>query len=299
MNATRFAPSPTGRLHLGHALAARVAWELARRLGGRFLLRHEDIDGGRVREECYGWIEDELRWLGLVWEGEPLRQTRRAAAHEEALATLREAGVIYPCFCTRREIREEVARMAAAPQGPEGALYPGSCRGLDAAERERRIAAGEPHAWRLDAAEAARRAGGLEFHDLLHGRHAVEPALLGDVVLGRKDIGPSYHLAVVVDDAFQGVSHVTRGDDLLPSTHVHRLLQQLLGLPEPIYLHHPLVRDAEGRRLAKRDESLSLAALRDESGLSAAALLARLEPLLEETRGCFPAGGGFPPSTAS
>ncbi len=261
---TRFAPSPTGRLHLGHALAAKVAHDLARKsAGGVFLLRHEDIDGPRVREEFYQGIEDDLRWLGLVWDGEPLRQTARIAAYEEALGKLRERGLVYPCFCTRREIQDEWARMAAAPQGPEGPVYPGTCLRLTPDERMEKLHSGMPHAWRLDARKAAAITGPLTFRDLRFGEIPVNPDLLGDVVLARKDIGTAYHLAVVVDDAFQEISHVTRGEDLLTSTHVHRLLQVLLGLPEPLYLHHELVLDEKGIRLAKRNESLSIASLRE------------------------------------
>ena len=272
---TRFAPSPTGRLHLGHALAAKVAHDLARSDdGGRFLLRHEDIDGPRVREEFYQDIEQDLRWLGMQWDETPLRQTTRSEAYEAALISLREKQLAYPCFCTRREIQAELAAMAAAPQGPEGPVYPGTCRKLSAAEQQERIAAGIPHAWRLDSRKAAAITGPLTFHDLRFGTLSVNPNLLGDVVLARKDIGSAYHLAVVVDDAFQRISHVTRGEDLLPSTHVHRLLQVLLGLPEPAYLHHRLVSDAHGQRLAKRCDALSIATMRD-AGLSAAEVLAR------------------------
>ncbi len=261
---TRFAPSPTGRLHLGHVLAAKVAHDLARKsAGGVFLLRHEDIDGPRVREEFYQGIEDDLRWLGLVWDGEPLRQTARITVYEEALGELRERGLVYPCFCTRREIQDEWARMAAAPQGTEGPVYPGTCLRLTPDERLEKLHSGMPHAWRLDARKAAAITGPLTFRDLRFGEIPVNPDLLGDVVLARKDIGTAYHLAVVVDDAFQEISHVTRGEDLLTSTHVHRLLQVLLGLPEPLYLHHELVLDEKGIRLAKRNESLSIASLRE------------------------------------
>ncbi len=271
---TRFAPSPTGRLHLGHALAAKVAHDLARSDdGGRFLLRHEDIDGPRVREEFYQEIEQDLRWLGMQWDENPLRQTTRSEAYEAALTSLREKRLVYPCFCTRREIQAELAAMAAAPQGPDGPVYPGTCRKLSSTERQHRIAAGLPHAWRLDSCKAAAITGPLTFHDLRFGTLAVNPDLLGDVVLARKDIGSAYHLAVVVDDAFQCISHVTRGEDLLPSTHVHRTLQTLLHLPEPAYLHHHLVSDAHGQRLAKRCDALAIAAMRD-AGLSAAEVLA-------------------------
>ena len=278
---TRFAPSPTGRLHLGHALAAWVAHELARRTpDGVFLLRHEDIDAPRVRPQFYQEIEGDLKWLGFTWDHPPLRQSTRHAAYAAALARLRENGLVYPCFCTRREIQQELAGMAAAPHGPAEPIYPGTCRLLSAEQQQQQIAAGTPHAWRLDSHKAAATAGPLFFHDLRYGTHQVNPCLLGDVVLARKDIGPAYHLAVVVDDAFQQISHVTRGEDLLPATHVHRLLQFLLDLPQPLYLHHQLLRDEHGQRLAKRCDSLSIATLRD-AGLTAAEVLARL-PLPNE-----------------
>jgi glutamyl-Q tRNA(Asp) synthetase len=273
---TRFAPSPTGRLHLGHALAARVAHDLARRTDdGVFLLRFEDIDTPRVRSEFYHGIEEDLEWLGFRWDETPLRQSDRTAAYDAALTTLHEKGLVYPCFCTRREIQDEWANMAAAPQGPEGPVYPGTCRKLSATEQEEKIAAGVPHAWRLDSGMAASLTGPITFHDLRIGTIAVNPDLLGDVVLARKDIGTAYHLAVVVDDAFQHITHITRGEDLLASTHVHRLLQTLLELPVPVYLHHPLVLDDHGKRLAKRHDALSIAALR-ESGLTPQNVLARI-----------------------
>jgi glutamyl-Q tRNA(Asp) synthetase len=275
---TRFAPSPTGRLHLGHALAAKIAHDLAReRDDGRFFLRHEDIDGPRVREEFYHHIEDDLRWLGLHWDGEPLRQTSRAAAYAATLAALREKKLVYPCFCTRREIQEELSRAASAPQGSSPGNYPGTCRKIPPHERMEKLAAGIPHAWRLDAEKAAASAGGpLSFRDLRHGTIRVNPGLLGDVILARKDIGTAYHLAVVVDDAWQEITHVTRGEDLLESTHVHRLLQAVLGLPEPLYLHHRLVLDDAGRRLAKRADAASLAHLR-EAGVTPREILRRLD----------------------
>lgn len=270
---TRFAPSPTGRLHLGHAYAAWYARHLAEENGGRFLLRFEDIDTTRVRAEYYGEIGEDLRWLGLDWQGTPLRQLDRLDSYSSALEELRAAGAVYPCFCTRREIQEEVDSMANAPHGPEGALYPGTCKKLTDRERAARLERGDAHAWRLDAARACDRVGGLTFTDHFHGTLGVDPGLLGDVVLARKDIATSYHLAVVVDDACQQITHVTRGEDLLPSTHVHRILQELLGLPEPAYHHHPLVLDAQGKRLAKRHDSLSIRTLR-EQGKSPAEVLA-------------------------
>jgi len=273
---TRFAPSPTGLLHLGHAYAARFAHDLARSApGGRFLLRFEDIDHTRCRPEFYDAIENDLRWLGLAWDGEPLRQSDRHAAHADALRQLQALDIVYPCFCTRREIREEVARMTNAPHGPEGPLYPGPCRRLPASERTRRLARGEPHCWRLDVRRAALATGPLAFRDDRLGPFAVDPLLLGDVVLARKDVATSYHLAVVVDDAHQAVTHVTRGEDLLPSTHIHRLLQSLLGLPEPRYHHHRLITGPNGARLATRNRALSLATLR-QARLTPAQVLAHI-----------------------
>jgi glutamyl-Q tRNA(Asp) synthetase len=264
---TRFAPSPTGRLHHGHALAAKVAHDLARKGGGTFLLRHEDIDTTRSRPEYLTGIEDDLRWLGLTWDGEPLLQTTRTHAYEAALAQLTHHGMVYPCFCTRREIIEETSRIGGAPHGPEGPVYPGTCKTLTKSQREERLAIGTPHSWRLDSTLATQTTGPLTFSDLIHGTHPVDPDLLGDVILARKDIGTAYHLAVVVDDAYQQITHVTRGDDLLPSTHVHRILQALLSFPEPLYLHHRLLLDDQGKRLAKRHDSLAIATLR-QSGIS-------------------------------
>ncbi|MEO5916114.1 MAG: tRNA glutamyl-Q(34) synthetase GluQRS [Luteolibacter sp.] len=276
MTVTRFAPSPTGRLHLGHVLAAKVAHDLAREANGTFLLRHEDIDGPRVREEFYQGIEEDLEWLCLKWDGEPLRQTHRITAYEAALESLRARNLVYPCFCTRREIQDEWARMGAAPQGPEAPVYPGTCQKLTPTQQREKIHSGIPYAWRLDSGKTVDLTGPLTFHDLRLGKIPVSPELLGDVVLARKDIGTAYHLAVVVDDAFQEITHVTRGEDLLSSTHVHRLLQVLLGLPEPIYLHHRLMLDENGKRLAKRNDSLSIATLR-ESGMSPTEVLSLIE----------------------
>jgi glutamyl-Q tRNA(Asp) synthetase len=278
---TRFAPSPTGSLHLGHAYAAIVAHDLARSRNGLFLLRFEDIDTTRVREEFYAAIENDLTWLGLTWDGPPLRQNTpaRTAAYSQALTQLIERQIAYPCFCTRRAIEIEIAGLAQAPHGPEGPLYPGTCRQLTPSQRATLLDAQAPHCWRLDAATAAQHVGPLTINDLLHGQQHVDPSLLGDVILARKDIATSYHLAVVIDDAAQQITHVTRGDDLLPSTHVHRLLQALLGLPTPTYLHHPLVCDDLGRRLAKRHDSLSIASLRSSPDFTQQSLRKLLPPL--------------------
>jgi glutamyl-Q tRNA(Asp) synthetase len=280
---TRFAPSPTGELHLGHALAAKVACDLAASLCGSFLLRHEDIDTTRVRPRFYARIEEDLRWLGLAWSGEVVRQSDRRAAYDSALNALRELGVIYPCFCTRREIQIELAAMASAPHGPEGSLYPGTCRAIPPSQSQQRVIKGDPHAWRLNSALAAHFHPILTYTDLRHGTMQVNASLLGDVILARKDIGPAYHLAVVVDDAYQGITHITRGEDLLASTHVHRLLQEMLRLPEPVYLHHPLVTDADGRRLAKRDSSMSLSSLRS-AGLTPQEILLKCDAIYQIER---------------
>jgi glutamyl-Q tRNA(Asp) synthetase len=260
---TRFAPSPTGPLHLGHAHAALFAWTAAKRQGGRFLVRIEDIDRARARDEFTRAILDDLAWLGVDWEGPVWRQSQRFAVYQAALARLEARGVVYPCFCSRGEIAAEIAAAGQAPHANAGPLYPGTCRRRSAQERLRLIAAGRSYAIRLDAAAASAETGSLAFSDRAYGRIGVDPQLLGDAVLARKDTPASYHLAVTVDDAAQGVTLVTRGEDLLPATHIQRLLQALLDLPEPDYHHHPLLRDAAGRRLSKRDGALALKALRE------------------------------------
>lgn len=275
MLVTRFAPSPTGHLHRGHALSALVGWTAARETHGRFLLRIEDIDLDRCRPEFEAAIYEDLRWLGLDWETPVRRQSEHFADYSGALDRLDAMGLLYPCFCTRADIEAEIAAAGGAPQGPDGPRYPGTCRSLAPAEREARLAAGMPFARRLDAARAAAKAGALDWQEDGKGAIAVDPLLHGDVVLARKDIPASYHLAVTLDDAIQGVTLVTRGQDLFAATHVHRLLQALLGLPSPRYRHHRLVTDAAGKRLAKRDRAQSLAALR-AAGAEPAAIRAEL-----------------------
>ena len=273
---TRFAPSPTGRLHLGHAFSALFAERAARSAGGRFLLRLEDIDLGRCRPEFATGITEDLAWLGVRWDGAVRVQSEHFGDYRSALDRLRERGLLYPCFCTRKDIQDEIARAGHAPHGPDGVLYPGTCRGLDPADAARRITAGTPYALRLDMTRAlAAVPGGLMFVDRDAGTVSADPAQFGDVVLARKDVPTSYHLAVTVDDALQGVTLVTRGLDLLASTHVHRLLQALLDLPVPDYHHHRLLTDAAGERLAKRADAVSLATLRAQ-GETPAALRARL-----------------------
>ncbi|RED17202.1 tRNA glutamyl-Q(34) synthetase GluQRS [Parasphingopyxis lamellibrachiae] len=257
---TRFAPSPTGLLHLGHGYSALRAFDLAHRTAGRFLLRFEDIDAGRIREEYYAAIETDLHWLGITWAETPLRQSSRFPAYRAVLDRLKDRELVYPCFCTRKDIAAEIAASASAPHGPDGALYPGSCRTMAGAERARRVIT-EPHAWRIDMARAAALAGRLFWTDAKVGRVEARPEIHGDVVLARKDVPTSYHLAVTVDDAEQGVTDIVRGEDLFAATHVHRLLQHLLELPVPRYHHHALIADEHGKRLAKRDDARSLASL--------------------------------------
>ena len=272
---TRFAPSPTGYLHLGHVRSALEGWRAARATGGRFLLRLEDIDHTRCRPEFADAIVEDLAWLGLDWDGPIRRQSEHLGDYRAALAGLEATGLLYPCFCTRRAIQTEIERAGGAPQGEMGAAYPGTCRHLGAIERAERRRLAPDYALRLDVAAAIAQTGPLHWHE---GRTRVEaePALLGDVVLARKEVPTSYHLAVTVDDALQGVTLVTRGADLFSATHIHRLLQALLGLQTPSYRHHPLLTDAQGRRLAKRDRAVTIRTMR-QVGMSPSEVLAAAE----------------------
>jgi len=269
----RFAPSPNGELHLGHALSAILGFEQARSSGGRFLLRIEDIDAGRSRPAFVAGIFKELRWLGLAWEEPVVFQSQRMAAYGAAAQRLQDMGLLYPCFATRTEIEAAAAPHARDPDGAP--LYPGLYKGRDADELARRQATGEPFALRLDLAKAltaaAEKLNGdpLTFTELAEDGTpqtiAARPERWGDAVIVRKDVPTSYHLAVVVDDAWQGVTHVTRGQDLYAATDLHRLLQVLLDLPAALYWHHRLITDAAGRKLAKSARDTSLKSLR-ESG---------------------------------
>jgi glutamyl-Q tRNA(Asp) synthetase len=256
---TRFAPSPTGRLHRGHAFSALTAWMAAKAVGGRFLLRIEDIDAGRCRPEFEAAIYEDLAWLGLDWEAPALRQSEHMAVYRAALDRLAARGLLYRCFRTRREIVDEIAR---APHGPAEALRPGRLAPEDEAAR---LAQGAPYAWRLSLGAVWED---LAFHEEGEGPEGetgtvrARPEHGGDVVLARKDVGVAYHLACVIDDARQGVTHVIRGRDLFEATHIQRLLQALLDLPTPTYRHHLLLTGPDGRRWAKRDRAETLAELR-------------------------------------
>ena len=259
---TRFAPSPTGGLHLGHAFSALFAERSASESAGRFLLRIEDIDRGRCRPQFEAAILEDLAWLGLEWEEPIRRQSEHIDDYADALSRLEQKGLLYPCFCTRADIQREIAGSTQAPHGPDGPRYPGSCRNLTPDERAERHTKGLPFARRLDMKRATAQAGPLFWDDQAMGRITAEPSLFGDVVLARKDVPTSYHLACTVDDHLQGVTLVTRGEDLSPSTHIHRLLQALLGLTTPGYHHHHLLTGDDGQRLATRNQATTLAALR-------------------------------------
>ncbi|MBU0823528.1 MAG: tRNA glutamyl-Q(34) synthetase GluQRS [Alphaproteobacteria bacterium] len=267
---TRFAPSPTGDLHLGHAYSAVLAHAAARAAGGQFLIRIDDIDGSRSREDYVAASLADLAWLGLDWDGEPVRQSARLGDYAASLDTLRARDLVYPCFCTRADI----AASLSAPHGPSGAVYPGTCRHLAATERDRRRES-EPHCWRLDTARALAIVGDLVWEEQGQGSHIANPLAHGDIVLARKDAPASYHLASTLDDAAMGITHVIRGADLIAATDVHRLLQALLDLPTPLYRHHALVCGPDGKRLAKRDAAASLAAMR-AAGVDGHALAADL-----------------------
>lgn len=260
---TRFAPSPSGPLHVGHLLAALQARRLADVHGGSCLLRVEDIDQRAQHQEYLDLMYEDLDWLGLHFDGEVMVQTQRFGVYQAVLDQLRQMGLLYPCFCTRSEIKAQLAELGRAPHATLGYLYPGTCHRLSDDAVAERLASGMPHCWRLDMQRVQDLIGCPTWHDMHRGTQRCVPTAYGDVVLARKDFPASYHLAVVVDDAAQGVTHVTRGEDLFESTHIHRALQAVLGLRVPQYCHHFLLRDNEGKRLAKRDGARSIASLRE------------------------------------
>jgi glutamyl-Q tRNA(Asp) synthetase len=279
---TRFAPSPTGHLHLGHAYSALIAWTAAAEAGGQVILRIEDIDRTRCRPEFEAAIYDDLAWLGLKWPTPVRRQSDHFPDYAAALDRLRTLGVVYRCFLTRSEIAEA---SLSAPHGPDGPVYRGPVDEMSDDEVAARIARGDPYAWRLSLRYSQDLLGEefarMVFHETgegpngEHGEVRAQPDLLGDVILARKDTPASYHLAVVHDDALQKINHVSRGQDLFASTHIHVLIQKLLGLPTPVYRHHRLLTGPDGKRYAKRDRSLTLAALRS-SGATPAEIRRRI-----------------------
>jgi glutamyl-Q tRNA(Asp) synthetase len=259
---TRFAPSPTGPLHLGHAYSALLAHDAARAHGGAFVLRIEDIDATRCRPAWETQIYDDLQWLRIAWDGEVMRQCNRLPAYEAALQSLWDKGMLYPCTCTRRDIESATSAPQEGILGPDGPIYPGTCRGIPTGARP------ADAALRLNIAAIARQTSFTEMGDGLAGRVGTTAQdyvqSIGDVVLARRDMGTSYHLSVVLDDAAQGITHVLRGADLFQATRIHVLLQQILGLPTPIYHHHRLIRDDNGKRLAKRDDARALSKYRSD-----------------------------------
>jgi len=267
---TRFAPSPTGYLHLGHAAAAWTVWEDAGKSPDHFILRIEDIDGTRCRPEFDTAILEDLSWLGLEWKTPLRRQSEHFGDYLKTLKTLEAQNLIYPCFCTRKDIEQEIANSPSAPHGHEGPVYPETCKILTPSQRQDFIETGRPYALRLDLKEALKQIDyrPLYWHDRIKGKQDTTPDLLlktiGDVVLARKDTPASYHLCVTHDDALQGINLITRGEDLFFATHLHRLLQELFLYPVPEYHHHPLLTDKNGRRLAKRDKSLTLREIRNK-----------------------------------
>lgn len=269
--ATRFAPSPNGALHLGHAYAAIAAHDFARAADGKFMLRIENIDGTRSKAEHIDGILADLRWMGLSWDGVEIYQSERIKSYKAALKLLQEMELIYPCICSRRDIAEAL-KLRHVRHGPDGPQYPGSCRG-------KTVDLDKPHSWRLDMAKSCEIAGPLSWHDMAAGDQAADPDIFGDIVLWRKDAPASYHLAATLDDAADNISHVVRGMDLFAYSGLHRLLQKLLNLPEPTYWHHGLILDDDGEKLAKSRQSTSLSSLRmaGEDGPSLAATLRKAE----------------------
>ena len=268
MTVTRFAPSPTGKLHLGHAYSALYSEKIARENNGKFIVRIEDIDKTRCKQQYVDFILDDLNWLGVKWCDEVLIQSTRIEQYQLASKKLLSLGMLYPCFCTRKEIASNSDVANRKLHNENNSLYPGTCRNLSDEEVSEKIRKGIPYSLRLNSAKAKEKVGKVYWSDHLSGLHEVDYDVMGDVVIVRKDIGTSYHLAVTVDDDFQGVNLVTRGLDLFESTHVHRVLQSLLDLDIPEWSHHELIRDSAGKRYSKSDQSLSLEKLR-ESGVSA------------------------------
>ena len=270
---TRFAPSPTGLLHKGHAYSALMAYRYAQAHSGTFILRIEDIDTSRCKPEFIDTIYEDLEWLGIRWTNPVRIQSHHMDSYQANLDKLRGMGLAYPCFCTRKDVQNEIERAGHAPHGPEGIIYPGICRNLSIEEQISRIANQEAHAWRLNLEKSLQVTGEtIHWHDELHGIQMASPRDLGDIILSRKDTPTSYHLSVITDDAIQSITHIVRGEDLFHATHIHLVLQKLLGLPQPRYIHHPLLTDKAGKRFAKRDKAQTLKSIR-ASGISATQLI--------------------------
>lgn len=264
---TRFAPSPTGYLHIGHAASALFAAQK----GDQFILRIEDIDGTRCKAEFEQSIYEDMDWLGLPYLKPVRRQSDHFDDYQSVLKKLDDMGLIYPCFCTRKDIEDEIARSPSAPHGVDGFLYPRTCVRLSTSEQHDKIASGQHYALRLDVTKAKHMVGDIRWHDDVKGWQVATPELLGDVVLARKDTPASYHLCVTYDDALQNINLVTRGEDLFHATHIHCLLQNILGLPTPDYHHHALLTDKDGKKFSKRDKSLTIREIRNK-GFSASQL---------------------------
>nr|ADI23465.1 glutamyl- and glutaminyl-tRNA synthetases [uncultured nuHF1 cluster bacterium HF0770_35I22] len=264
---TRFAPTPSGLLHLGHAYAAHFASDLAVSNGGKFFLRMENIDQVRCKSEFEEAIYKDLDWLGISWEPDVLRQSDRMQIYQSALDKLKVLGMLYPCFCSRKKILKEIESITQAPhlntKSPKKTRYPGSCKKLTKTESILQMQKGSKFVLRLDVEKAIRFCGPLIWHDLWKGPQIAQPEIFGDIVIARKDIPTSYHLAVTIDDHAQSITRVTRGNDLFEATHIHRLLQCLLGLETPCYIHHSLILDNGGRRFSKRDQSVTIRSLRE------------------------------------
>ena len=261
-NFTRFAPSPTGHLHLGHIFSAFFAFEASKILGGEFIVRIEDIDPQRSRAHFEKSIFDDLDWIGIKYRKDIRRQSEKMSDYKAAIEELDRLNIIYPCFCTRSEIQAEILRAGNAPHGIDHSIYPGTCRRLSKSEKEKKIKQNKNFAWRINIRAAAKKVGKLFWNDIRLGQHEVPVGIIGDVVIGRKDVPASYHLASTLDDHLQNIGLVSRGEDLVESTHIHRLLQSLLGLKTPVYFHHPLVLDSNGVRLSKRTRALTIKSMK-------------------------------------
>jgi len=265
-NNTRFAPSPTGHMHLGHVFSALFSYEVAKKLGGKFILRIEDIDSQRSSKVFEESIYEDLEWLQIKYSTDIRYQADHMDDYKGAIKELQKLGMVYPCFCSRSDIKAEIMRAGNAPHEEEASIYPGTCRRLSKEERIEKIATGTSFAWRLNIRAAAKKLGNLVWRDLRLGKHTVPVGTMGDVVLARKDVPTSYHLSATLDDHIQRIGLVTRGEDLVSATHVHKIIQSLLELKSPIYLHHPLILDSKGVRLSKRTRAQTVKSLKT-SGL--------------------------------